>query len=308
MGTFLARRASRALVTLIALSMIVFGLSRATGSPVALLLPPDASREDVEALSTSLGLNKPLIVQYVQFVRNVLHGDFGKSIRWNRPVLEVFVERLPSTLQLGLSAAVLTVIIGVPLGVLAAVRRQGGVDVSIRVLASIMQGVPTFAVAVFLVLLLAVTVRVLPAGGYGGPAYMVLPVTAMMLYPLAGVIRMTRVSMIAVLDREFVLVARAKGLRTTSVIFRHVLRNAAIPIASFLGLMLVNVFLTGSVVIESIFAWPGVGQLVWSSVAARDYPMVQGGVLLLGVLVVAANVVVDFCYGLIDPRIRAPLR
>lgn len=301
---FLTRRLARAFFTLLVLSLIVFALSRASGSPVALLLPPDVSAEDARALTQALGLDRPLYVQYGIFLKDALTGRFGKSVRGNRPVTEMFFEHLPATLKLGLVAAMVTAIIGIPLGLLTGVNRGRPIDSSVRLCSGIAQGVPNFVLAVLSVLIFAVQLKVLPAAGFGGWQHMLLPVACLVLYPLGGLVRITRTAVLDVLNQDYVVVARSKGLPERVVVLRHVLRNALIPIVSFMGVMLVNVFLTGSVVIEAVFAWPGVGYLTWNAVTTRDFPLVQGAILMLGAMVILANSAVDTVYGLLDPRVR----
>lgn len=303
-STFLASRLIRAVVTLFVLSAVVFLLSRASGSPVALLLPPEASAEHARELTEALGLDRPLLVQYRIFLARAVAGDLGRSVRWNRPVLEVFVERLPATLQLGLAGALITAALGVPLGVLAAVARRGLLGRTLRFLSAVFQAVPNFVVGVLAVLVLAVHLRLLPAAGHGGLTHMVLPLLCLTLYPIGGLLRITMTAMMDVMAQPYIAAARSRGLSEAVVVLEHGLGNALVPVASFMGIMLVNLFLTGSVVIEALFAWPGVGHLIWSAVTTRDFPLVQGGVLLLGTFVIAANLVVDVAYGLLDPRIR----
>jgi peptide/nickel transport system permease protein len=303
-STFVASRLMRAAVTLFVLSAVVFLLSRASGSPVALLLPPEASAEHARQLTEALGLDKPLLVQYAIFLQRAVVGDLGRSLRWNRPVLEVFIERLPATLQLGLAGALITVAVGAPLGVLAAIAPRRLLGRTLRFVSALFQAVPNFVVGVLAVLVLAVQLRVLPAAGRGGLTHMILPLLCLTLYPIGGLLRITMTAMVEVMAQPYIAAARSRGLPESVVVFKHGLSNAVVPVASFMGIMLVNVFLTGSVVIEALFAWPGVGHLVWTAVTTRDFPVVQGGVLLLGTFVIAANLVVDVSYGLFDPRIR----
>lgn len=303
-SAFLASRLIRAAVTLFVLSLLVFLLSRASGSPVALLLPPEASAEHARQLTEALGLDRPLPVQYAIFLERAVVGDLGQSLRWNRPVLEVFMERLPATLELGLAGALITLMLGVPLGVLAAVSRRSLLGAALRFVSAFFQAVPNFVIGVLAVLVFAVQLRLLPAAGRDGLTHMVLPLLCLTLYPIGGLLRITMTAMLEVMSQPYIAAARSRGLAEAAVVLKHGLSNALVPVASFMGIMLVNLFLTGSVVIEALFAWPGVGHLVWTAVTTRDYPLVQGGVLLLGTLVIAANLLVDVSYGLLDPQVR----
>ena len=297
-------RVGQALGMLLILSTIVFLLARVTGSPADVLIPADASRQAVEDLEQRLGLDQPLPVQYVRFLGSVVTGDMGVSLRSQRPVVDVVIERLPATIQLS-AAGLAMIVVGIPLGVLAALRRGTWLDVLIRAFAAAGQAAPHFWVGTMLALLFGVRMGILPVAGRGETWLAVLmPAIALCLYPLAGVFRVTRNSLLRVLDDEFVLVARAKGLPEWYVIVRHALRNSLIPVASLSSVLVLVYFMTGSVVIEKVFAWPGIGYLAYQSVVSRDYPVLQGVVLFYGLLFVVGSFVVDGVMRLLDPRLR----
>ncbi len=289
---------------LLALALLVFSLARMTGSPAALLLPPDATAQDVAELETRLGLRDPLPVQFVKFIGSAAVGDLGTSLRTKRPVIWMFLERLPATLQV-LLIGILIMNLGIPLGVLAALLRTSGLDMGVRVLASLGTSVPHFWLGTILALVFGVWLRLLPVAGRYGWESAILPAIALSMYPMAGITRLTRSGMLQVLGQDYVFFARAKGMPERTVVLKHAMRNALLPVVSFASIIIVTHFLLGAVVIETVFAWPGVGYLAYQSVIQRDYPVLQGVVLLMGVVFVIANLLVDLLYGYLDPRIRS---
>jgi peptide/nickel transport system permease protein len=286
------------------MSIIVFILGRLSGDPVALLLGEQATKEEVELITKDLGLDKPLPVQYGVFLSNALHGDLGKSIRGaRRPVIQMLGERIPASFQLAAVAAFLSIIIGIPIGVISAVRRGSFLDTAGRVLAMLGQSMPAFWVGIVLMYVISVQLRWLPTSGYGSVKQIILPAIALSGVSLAGIVRLTRSSMLDVLGGEYVKLARIKGLSETRVIWKHAFSNSLIPVLTFVGTLLTGL-MAGVVVIETIFAWPGLGRLAWEAVSTRDYPTIQGVVLFMTFLFVTANLVVDILYAYVDPRIR----
>jgi peptide/nickel transport system permease protein len=305
MQRFILDRLLQSVITLFVVSLFVFGLARLTGNPLDVLLDVTASQADRERLSRQLGLDQPLYVQYGLFVSNVLRGDLGRSLRTREPVTSMLAERVPNTLELVALATLVALVIAIPLGVLAATRKDSGWDVGARLVALFGQSVPSFWAANVLILLFAVELRWLPVGRKEGLEHFVLPVltTALFGFMLAGAVRLLRGSMLEVLDSEFIKFARVKGLAERAVIWKHGLRNALIPLVTFVGFYF-GILMGGSVVVESVFAWPGVGRLAYEAVRTRDYPVIQGVVLYVSALILVINLVVDILYAYIDPRIR----
>jgi len=303
MWRYLAGRVAQTVVSMLVVVSIVFLLTRLSGNPVHLLLDVNASEKDQEILTRALGLDRPLPVQYGLYVRNIAMGDFGNSILTRRPVVEHILERLPATLELGLVAMVLSVLLGVPLGVYSAVRRGGALDGAARVFAVLGQSMPTFWLGLMLILFFGVILGVLPAGGRGGPAHLILPAFTLGYFTSAAILRLTRSAMLEVLGSDYIKFARLKGLHDQVVLWKHGLRNALLPVVTFAVLLFVQ-FLGGAVVTETVFAWPGLGRLILESITTRDYPIVQAGVLVMSALYLAGNLFVDLLYSWLNPRIR----
>ena len=276
---------------------------RLSGDPVPLLLPPDAPRSEIFRLRTELGLDRPLPVQYAVFLGNLVRGDFGQSIRFKTPALAVVTERLPATLELGLTAFGLAILVAIPIGLLSAVHRNTLLDHAAMGLALVGQSAPTFFIGILFILLISVNAGLLPTSGRGDWRHLVLPAVTLGLFAMASVARITRSAMLEVLRADYIRTARAKGLAETLVIAKHTLKNAAIPIVTITGLQFGSL-LAGAVVTETVFAWPGIGRLAIQSIYNRDYPVVQCVVLLSAALFVVVNLAIDALYGLLDPRIR----
>ena len=282
---------------------IVFVLTRMSGNPIHLLLDVNATERDQEILTRHLGLDKPMLVQYAIYVRNIAAGDFGNSILTRRPVVEHLWERLPATVELGLCAMLLSVLIGVPLGMYAAVRRGRPMDTAARTFAVLGQSMPAFWLGLMLILLFGVVLGWLPAGGRGDLQHLILPAFTLGYFTSAAILRLTRSSMLEVLNSDYVKFARLKGLHEQVVLWKHGLKNALLPVITFAVLLFVQ-FLGGAVVTETVFAWPGLGRLILESVTTRDYPIVQAGVLVLSSLYLIGNLCVDLLYSYLNPRIR----
>jgi peptide/nickel transport system permease protein len=303
MGRYLLVRFIESLATLLVISMVVFVLARSTGDPVMLLISDQAKAEDIERLKRQLGLDQPLPMQYWIFISNAVQGNLGKSITDKGDVARLIGERFPNSLTIGAMALALSTVLGIVLGVAAAVRRNTWVDKSVRVIAVLGQSMPSFWLSIMLIFFFSVTLRVLPTSGTGTPAHYVLPVAVLTFLALPLRTRLMRSSMLEILGAEYVKMARAKGLAEGSVVWRHAVRNALSPQLTSFGLTLAFA-ITGSVVIETVFAWPGLGQLAYQSMLSRDYPLIQGTVLLVAVFVLGANLLVDVLYAYLDPRIR----
>lgn len=303
MTRFIVIRLLQAFVTLIVISMVVFALARASGDPVMLMAPAQASLEDIEALRQYLGLDKSLPEQYWVFVKNVAKGDLGESIRTRRPVATIIGERLPYTVQLGLTAIFIGIFVSLILGVTASRSRGTWIDSLVKFIAILGQALPSFWLAIVAIQIFAVSLKWLPTSGTGGPDHFILPVLTMSFFMLPIMTRLIRSSMLEVLDSEYVKLARIKGLSETLVIWKHALRNAIIPLLTATGITFATI-ITGAVIIETVFAWPGIGRLIAEAVVGRDFPVTQAVVLLVAVVVLGVNLVVDILYAYVDPRIR----
>ena len=304
MQRYIIVRLFHALLALFAMSIIVFSLARISGNPMDVLLPEDATVQDFEIMTERWGLDKPLHMQYLVYVGNVLRGDFGTSIKWpGRSTRDLILARLPATLELSLLALVVAALLALPLGVMVAVKKDTGIDYAGKVVALLGQAAPSFWVGIVLIWIFAVTLEWLPASGREGLTSLILPAFALGWFQVAAVMRLTRSSMLEVLDSEYVKLARIKGIPNWKVIWKHCLRNAAIAPLTYFGVILGG-FLTGSVVIETVFAWPGVGLLAIDALRARDFQVVQSVVLFFGVVYIASNLLVDILYAYLDPRIR----
>ena len=282
---------------------LVFAALRLSGDPAATMLPGDASVEELTALRQQLGLDRPLWLQYLQFLGSAVSGDFGTSFRHQQPALPLVLERLPATLELAGAALVLAIVVALPLGILAAIHRGRVLDVAAMAFAVVGQATPYFWMGIMLILVVSVELGWLPTSGRGGLERLILPAVTLGTHFAASLARLTRTSMLEVFGQQFVTTARAKGLSEWSVVLGHTLKNAAVPVITLIGLQF-GTLLGGAVVTETIFAWPGVGRLAVQSVFVRDYPVVQAGVFVLALTFVAINLMVDLLYGVLDPRIR----
>ena len=303
MKRYIFRRLGYAVISLVLLSATIFVFVRLTGDPTVLLVEPGASRGDIEALRKDLGLDQPLWVQYGAFVKNLVHGDFGSSFYYRTPVLELYLSRLPHSLLLATTAMVFSLLIGIPSGVLAAVRVNGWGDGAGKVFALLGLSMPSFWVGLLMILFFSVYLGWLPSSGSGTPLHLVMPAVALGWYFAAAHMRLTRSSMLEVLGSEYVKLARLKGLPEALIIGKHAFKNALIPVLTLAGINLV-IMVNVAVVVETVFAWPGIGRLLYEGIAFRDFPVVQATVLLGGVMIIAVNLLVDLLYAVIDPRIR----
>lgn len=303
MTRYIISRILQGLIAIFGALLIVFVAQRLSGDPVALMLPMDATDADFAAMREALGLDKPLFVQFAIFIGSAVTGDFGVSYQWNEPAMRLLLDRLPATLELAIAGLFFAVLLAVPLGVFSAVYRGGWIDRIAKVFAMLGQAVPGFWIGLLLILFVAVELQWLPAFGRGTPAHLVLPAIALGWYPVAAMTRTLRSSMLDVLDSDYVRMERAIGLPERTIIWRYALRNAAVPLVTMIGVYFAGM-LGGAFVIEVVFAWPGVGRTVVDAVFARDFPVVQAGVMLTAVVFVTVNLLVDLSYGFIDPRIR----
>jgi ABC-type dipeptide/oligopeptide/nickel transport system permease component len=297
------RRLQHTAFVLIAISAISFFFIHLSGDPVMLMLPADASDVEIEAMRERLGFNDPIWVQYGRFVANALTGDLGQSLYYHVPALELVLERLPASIELALAALCVALVVSVPVGVLSAVKRGSVVDFLSMLGALFGLSMPHFWLGIMLILLFSVMLGWLPTSGRGGIEHLIMPALALGMSLMAMFARLTRSVMLEVLNLDYVRTARAKGLSEWVVIGKHALRNAMIPLVTVIGLEF-GFLLGGTVVIETVFAWPGLGRLVVQAIFNRDYPLVQAVVLVLAGIFVIVNLVVDLLYGVLDPQIR----
>jgi len=303
MFPYMLRRLLQLVPTLLGVLAVVFLLVRVSGDPTQLLLPQTATLADRALYRKQHGLDQPIPVQFIHYIASVAHGDLGRSLTDARPALDVVLQRLPATIELALSGIAIAVLIGFPLGIVAAVRRRSVLDRLAMLGALFGQSIATFWVGILLIVIFAVQLRWLPVSGRGGIAHLVLPAVTLSLYMMPLLARMTRSSMLEVWQQDYVRTARAKGLRERAVILRHAARGALIPVVTVLGLQFGGA-LAGAIVTESVFAWPGIGMFVLDAIYKRDYPVVQAVVLVIATMYIVINLTVDLLYAVLDPRIR----
>lgn len=292
-----------AVPTLFGVMVIVFFLTRVIGDPVAILLPPEASQTQLENLENALGLNRPLPYQFVRFLSSAVRGNFGLSFWQDRPAMEIVLERLPATLELALASVLVAIVVGIPAGMLAALNRNSITDLAVSVFALLGLSMPNFWLGLMLILFFGVSLRLLPISGIGGLSHLVLPALTLGASMTGILARLIRTDMLDVLSQEYMKTAYAKGLRASVAVTRHAFRNALIPTVTVIGLQF-GALLGGAVVVESVFAWPGIGRLIIQAIGNRDFPVIQAAVVLFAVFFIMVNLIVDLFYGVLDPRIR----
>jgi peptide/nickel transport system permease protein len=303
MRQFIIRRAVYAIITLFILSLTIFLVVRLTGDPVSLLAEPGARAEDLARVRTEWGLDRPLPVQYLSFLHNIVTGQLGMSFNYEMPVSKLYFQRLPNSLELALAASLISFLVGIPAGLISAVRVNTMWDNFGKIVALLGLAVPGFWLGLVLILVFSVWLGWLPTSGQGGWQHLIMPALALGWYFAASLLRLTRSSMLEVLRSEYIKLARLKGLPGVAVIAMHAFKNAVIPVLTLAGINLV-IMINAGVIIEVIFAWPGIGRLLYEGIFQRDFPLVQGIVLLAGIMIVAINLIIDILYAYIDPRIR----
>ncbi len=303
MQKYLIRRFFLALITLLAVSLIIFILSRSAGDPVSLMLDEYSTQQDIDRMMAKLGTDKPYYQQYFFFLRDALRGDFGVSIKEGRPVTEVILDRLPATLYLGITAFIVSLLVGIPLGILSSIKRGSLIDQAGKMVALVGQAAPPFWLGIMLIIFFAVSIRAFPTSGREEWHSIVLPAVTLGWYYAAANLRLVRSAMLDVLDSEYIKLARAKGVPYWGIVMKHAFRNALIPPLTFAGVTL-GALVTGSLVVETVFAWPGLGKLAIDALYAFDYPLLQGVVVVFTLLYVLVAFSVDVLYAYIDPRIR----
>lgn len=303
MVRYILGRAAQSVLCLLVLSVIIFFAARLTGNPLELLLPETATKEQEALIAASLGLDQPLPVQYGIFLKNALQGNLGMSLHSRIPVTELLILRVPASVQLASVAMVISLIIALPIGVYSAVRRGTRIDLVGRMFAILGQSMPAFWLGLMLMLVFSVWFGLVPTSGRTGPTSIILPAVTMGFAVSASIMRLTRSAMLDVLDCEYLKLARIKGLSEWIVIWKHAFKNALLPVVTY-SVMMLALLIGGAVVTETVFSWPGLGQLVIQSVVLRDFPVVQGVVLVIGTFYVVGNFVVDILYAYLNPRIR----
>ncbi len=296
-------RLVQGVITALLVFTVVFFIIRLSGDPTLLFLPPEATQEDMERFRHDMGWDRPLVLQYVRYLGDAVRGDFGDSLTYGGSALEVVLERLPATLELTALAFVLTVIIAIPAGLIAAVKPNTVFAQIVMVVALVGQAMPGFWLGVMMILLFSVALGLLPTGGRGGVTNLIMPAVVLGSWGAAKITRLVRAGMYEVLGDDYIRTARGKGVAERVVLFRHALKNALLPVLSALGLT-VGAMLGGAIITETVFAWPGVGRLIVQSVLKRDFPVVQVATILLSVIFVLSNLTVDVLYTVVDPRIR----
>ena len=303
MSQYLLRRLGRTVIALWGVSTIVFIVMRLSGDPAVLLLPQEASREDVLRLRQDLGLDDPLLVQYGQFLWHAMAGNFGESLRHKEPAMRLVCDHLWATLELALAAFCIAVLVAVPIGILAAVKANRFYDHLVMSLALVGQSAPTFWIGIMLILGFGLGLHWFPIGGRGTLRHLVMPALTLGAFTMASIARLTRSAMLDVIRLDYITTARSKGLSEGRVIWWHAFKNAAIPVVTIMGLQF-GTLLGGAVVTETVFSWPGLGRLAIQGIYNRDYPIVQAAVFVAAAFFVGINFLVDLLYTLLDPRIR----
>ena len=303
MKRYILKRIFQALICLIGVTIIIFFLTRLSGDPVLLMVPPEATKADIELMRKTLGLDKPIYEQYWTFISRAIRGDFGKSLRWDRSNLGLFFERFPNTLLLATAAMAFAILVGIPVGIISAIKLGRWFDNVGKGFAFLGQAMPVFWLGIMLILLFAVWLKVLPTSGVGGWKNLVMPAFTLGWYVTASLTRLSRSAMLDVIDSEYIKMARIMGVSEVAIVAKHALKNASIPILT-LGAVNFIMLLNGTVVTETVFNWPGIGRLVVEGINTRDFPVVQTCVLIASSMYIFANLFVDILYAYIDPRIR----
>jgi peptide/nickel transport system permease protein len=303
MLSYILRRCLYAMFVLFGVATVAFFIARLTGDPVAIMLPPDATVEQMNQLRAQLGMDKPLITQYAIFIWDLIRLDMGESLRYGESTLLLIAERLPATLQLAGTALIIALIVAIPAGIISALKRGSWFDRFVMLLVLFGQSMPVFWVGILLILLFSVSWGLLPTGGIGGWEHLIMPSVALGMHMMALITRLLRSSLIEALSSDYIRTAKAKGLLPRKVIAKHALRNSILPVVTIIGLQ-IGALLGGSVVTEMVFAWPGVGQLLIQAINNRDFALVQTAIILLAAIFVIINLIVDLLYVVIDPRIQ----
>jgi peptide/nickel transport system permease protein len=303
MKAYIIKKTVQMLIVLLGITLVVFIILHIVGDPVQLMVPPSASRADVDRLRQEMGFNDPVVMQYGRFIKNLLRGDFGRSYHYDQPAITIVAERIPATLRLAGLAFLLSLLIGIPTGVVSAVKRNSSMDAVIRVVSFLGQCTPSFLLGIIMMIIFAVKLKWLPTAGDTGWKSIIMPALTLGFFSTATIIRLLRSNMIEVLGKEYIEVARAKGLKEVRVVWKHAFKNAVSSIMTVLGLQIVSL-MGGSVITETVFAWPGIGRLAVQSIRNNDFMVVETIVILMAAGFVVMNLIIDILYVVINPRIK----
>jgi len=303
MARYILRRLWQSLIVLIGVTLIVFLVLHLSGDPVLLILPPSASMEQVEEFRESMGFNDPLFVQYARFLKGAMTLDFGDSYYYDEPAMDLVLERFPATIKLAAAALIIALIVGIPAGIISATRRNSKTDTVIRTLALLGQCVPIFALGLLLIIIFSIKLQWLPAAGSDSFLSLIIPAVSLGVFTAATITRLLRSSMLDVLGKEYIDVAKAKGLYRGKIVMKHAFKNAFSPVLTVLGLQ-IAALLGGSVITETVFSWPGIGRLAVQSIYNRDFMVVEAVVFVMAITFILVNLIVDVCYSFLNPRIK----
>jgi len=303
LSSYIIRRVSQIIPVIFIITFIIFALVRIAGDPVTLMLSENATDEEIAALEKSMNLDKPLFVQYGYYLKDITQGSFGDSYRYNQDALKIVLEKLPATFELGIVSIIIAIIIAIPLGIWSAVRKNTFIDVFITGASVFGKAMPNFWLSIMLILLFSVQFELFPVSGRGSFMHLILPAFSLATVIAPDIARLTRSSMLEVLNQDYIRTAKSKGLNNLVVIFRHAFRNSLLPVISIVSLQ-VSAILAGSIITETIFSWPGMGQLLIESIMERDMAIVQAAVFVISIFVIIINLLTDIIYHLVDPRIK----
>ncbi len=307
LARYIARRLLQAIPTLFILIVFMFILVRVLpGDPARLIAGLEATEEDVARIRELLGLNKPLYEQFIDYLSDIIRGDLGTSLKFETPVIEEILIRFPRTLELAIVAEIISILIAIPLGIISALKPFTKTGVTATISSLLGSSMPIYWLGLILIYVFSVNLKILPSFGYGTPAHIILPAFTLATLLMGNLVRITRASVLDALESNYVVTARAKGLKERIVVYRHVLKNALIPIITISGLQL-GALLGGAILTESVFAWPGLGLLLLDSIYSRDYPLIQGIIIFYAIILILINLIVDIAYAFIDPRVRVSL-
>ncbi|ACB86337.1 nickel ABC transporter permease [Natranaerobius thermophilus] len=302
-ANYILRRILQLIPVIFIISFVVFCLVYVAGDPVTMMLPEEATQEEVEAMRESLGLNDPFMVQYGRFLINMLQGDFGESYRYNEQALPIVMSRIPATLELTVSAMVVATVIAVPLGIWSAVNKNSFLDIFVTGGAVLGKAMPNFWLGIMLILIFSVNLRIFPVSGRGTLLHLVLPAITLGTAIAADMARLIRSSMIEIMNQDYIKTAKSKGLKKPLIVYIHAFKNALIPVITIMALQ-VSILVGGTLITETVFAWPGLGQLLIQAVNTRDMAIVQAAVMIISFMVIIVNLLADILYGFVDPRIN----
>ena len=303
MTSYILKRLLQSIFVIFGITLVVFCVLHLSGDPVQLMVPPSASQVEVEKIRQEMGFNDPLYQQYFRFLAGALVGDFGQSYYYNEPAMKVVLERIPATVELAVAALVISIVIAIPAGIISAIKRNSVIDMVIRFFAMLGQCIPSFWLGIMFILFFSVTLHILPTGGNQGWASLILPSLTLGMFSAASITRILRSSMIEIMGKEYITVAKAKGLLQGKVIMKHAFKNALSSVLTMIGMQFAGL-LGGAVITETVFAWPGVGRLIVQSITNNDFMVVEATVILLAIAFVLINFIVDVLYCVINPRIR----